>query len=251
MTQQKRDQRPYDRVQQYLPGPILNAMLETVGETGDPCQTKPGLGGMTAYPPRAMAAACILMGAEMKTYGKMVGHLGMHPDVVRRIGLPGVPSKSTVWRACGMIPEPYLREVRLRVVRDVVAGSLAGDGTGYSGNRFVRRFSVRHGRTQTGRGWIKLHGTIDMAARAIPDCHVTDGHAADIASLWPMMDRPGAPYKDGSFFCLDSAYLAQAAVRRDSQPGPDAPDPARIQHRLQERRQPGLGGHDPDARRRP
>ena len=47
-------------VQQYLPGPMPNTILETVGEMGDPCQARPGPGGMTAYPPRAMAAVCIL-----------------------------------------------------------------------------------------------------------------------------------------------------------------------------------------------
>lgn len=196
-------------VQQYLPGLILNTILEIVGEMGDPYQTKPGLGGMTAYPPRAMAAVCILMEAEMKTYRKMVGYLRMHPDVVRRIGLPRVPSKSTIWRAYGMIPEPYLREVHLRVVRDIVAGSLAGDSTGYSSNRFVRWFSIRHDQTKTKRVWIKLHSIIDIATRAILDYHITDGYAADITGLWPMMDRLGDANEDGSFFCLDSAYLAR------------------------------------------
>ena len=200
-------------VQQYLPGLILNAMLETVGEMGDPCQARPGLGDMTAYPPRAMAAVCILMEAEMKTYRKMVGYLRMHPDVVRRIGLPRVPSKSTIWRAYGMIPEPYLREVRLRIVRDIVAGSPAGDSTSHSCNRFVRRFGIRHGRTETKRGWIKLHSIIDISARTILDCHATDGYAdgyaADITGMRPMVDRLGAPCGDGSFFCLDSAYLAR------------------------------------------
>ena len=104
MTEAKRDQRPYDMVQQYLSDLILNTILETIGEMGDPYRAKPGLGGMTAYPPKAMAAVCILMEAEMKTYRKMVGYLRMHPDMVRRIGLPRVPSKSTIWRAYGMIP---------------------------------------------------------------------------------------------------------------------------------------------------
>ena len=209
MTEAKRDQRPFDMVQQYLPGLILNAILETVGEMGDPYQAKPGLGGMTAYPPKAMAVVCILMEAEMKTYRKMVGYLRMHPDIVHRIGLSRVPSKSTIWRAYGMIPEPYLREAHLRIVRGIVAGSLAGDSTGYSGNRFVRWFSIRHGQAEARRGWIKLHSIIDISTRAILDYHATDGYAADIASIRPMMDRLGAPYENGNFFCLDSAYLAR------------------------------------------
>ena len=196
-------------VQQYLPGLILNAILEAIKEMDDPYRAKPGLGGMTAYPPKAMAAVCILMEAEMKTYRKMVGYLRMHPDIVRRIGLSRVPSKSTIWRAYGMIPEPYLREVHLRIVRDTVAGSLAGDSTGYSSNRFVRWFSIRHGRAETKRGWIKLHSIIDISTRVILDYHVTDGYAADITSMWPMMDRLGGAGGDGNVFCLDSAYLAR------------------------------------------
>lgn len=64
---------------------------------------------MTAYPPKAMATVCILMEAEMRTYRKMVGYLRMHPDVVRRIGLSSVPSKSTIRRAYGIVPASYLR----------------------------------------------------------------------------------------------------------------------------------------------
>ena len=170
-------------VQQYLPGLILNTILKTVREMDDPYQTKPGLGGMIAYPPKAMAVICILMEAEMKTYRKMVGYLKMHPDIVCRIGLSGVPSKNTIWRAYGRIPESYLREVHLRIVRDITTGSLAGDSTiCYSSNRFTRWFSIRHDRTKTKRGWIKLHSIIDTATRAILDYHVTDGYAADICS---------------------------------------------------------------------
>ena len=206
MTEAKRDQRPFDVVQQYLPGLILNAILETLGEMDDPYRTRPGLNGVTAYPPKAMAVVCILMEAEMKTYRKMVGCLRMHPGIVRRIGLPGAPSKSTMWRAYGMIHEPYLNEAHLRIVRDIMAGSLAGDSTGYSSNRFVRWFSVRHDRTETKRGWIKLHSIIDISTRAILDCHVTDEYAADITSIWSMMGRLGDANGGGNLFCLDSAY---------------------------------------------
>ena len=143
----------------------------------------------------------------MKTYRKIVGYLRMHPDVVRRIGLPGVPSKSTIWRAYGMIPESYLHEIHLRIVRDITTNSLAGDSTGYSSNRFTRWFSVRHGQAKAKRSWIKLHSIIDISTRVIMDYHITDGYAADITSLWPIMDRLGASDEDGNFFCLDSAYL--------------------------------------------
>ena len=206
MKKGKRDQRPYELVQQHLSGLILNTILKIVEDLGDPYQAKPGLGDMTAYLPKAMAVVCILMEAETKTYRKMVGYLRMHPDLVSRIGLSGIPSKSTTWRAYGLIPESYLREVHLRITGDIVAGSLAGDSTGYSGNRFVRWFSIRHSQAKTKRGWIKLHSIIDIATRAILDYHVTDGYTSDITGMWPMLDR----LADGNGnFCLDSAYLAR------------------------------------------
>ena len=91
-------------------------------------------------------------------------------------------------------------------MRDIVAGSLAGDSTGCSGNRFVRWFSIRHDRVETKREWIKLYSIIDINTKAILDYHVTDGHAADITSMWPMMDRLAASHKNSNFFCPDSAY---------------------------------------------
>ena len=91
-------------------------------------------------------------------------------------------------------------------MHDVTTGSLAGSSTiYYSGNRFTRWFSIRHDRTETKRGWIKLHSIIDVSARAIPDYNITDGYAADITGIRSMMDRLGASGEDGSF-CLDSAY---------------------------------------------
>ena len=202
----RRDQRPFDMVQQHLSGLILNTILKIVEEVGDPYQVKPGLGGMTAYPPKAMAVICITKEAEMRTYRKMTGYLRMNPDLVRKIGLSKVPSKSTMWRACGMIPESYLREVHMRIIGGVVAGSLAGDSTGYSGNSLVRWFSIRHDQAMTKRGWIKLHSIIDISTRTILDYQVTDGYASDVTWMQPMLDR-----LDGGsgLFCLDSAYLAR------------------------------------------
>ena len=168
MKKGKRDQRPYELVQQHLSGLILNAILKIVEDLGDPYQAKPGLGGMTAYPPKTMAVVCILMEAETKTYRKMVGYLRMHPDLVSRIGLPRIPSKSTIWRAYGMIPEQYLREIHTRIIGDVmVTGSLAGDSTGYSSNRFVRWFSIRHDQVGLKRGWVKLHSIVDVSTRTV------------------------------------------------------------------------------------
>ena len=105
MSERKRDQRQYDLIQQYLPGLILNTILKIVNDLGDPYTARPGLGGMTAYPPRAMATVCIVMEAERKTYRKMVGHLRNNRGTVVKIGLRKIPSKSTIARAYGLIPD--------------------------------------------------------------------------------------------------------------------------------------------------
>ena len=207
MKKIKRDQRPYELVQQHLSGLILNTILKIVEDLGDPYQAKPGLGGMTAYPPKAMTVVCILMEAEARTYRKMVGHLRMNRSLAMKIGLPKIPSKSTIWRAYGMISEPYLREVHTRIIGDVmVTGSLAGDSTGYSSSRFVRWFSIRHDQVRLKRGWVKLHSIVDVSTRTVLDYLVTDGYTSDITGLWPMLGR----IEEGAgFFCLDSAYLAR------------------------------------------
>ena len=85
MKKGKRDQRQYDLVQQHLPGLILSTILRIVEDLGDPYRAKPGLGGMTAYPPKAMAVVCILMEAEARTYRKMVGHLRMNRSLAMKI----------------------------------------------------------------------------------------------------------------------------------------------------------------------
>ena len=127
----------------------------------------------------------------------------MNPDLVHKIGLSKIPSKSTMWRVCGMIPESYLREVHMRIIGGVVAGSLAGDSTGYSGSSLVRWFSICHDQAMAKRGWIKLHSIIDISTRIILDYQVTDGYASDVTWMQSMLDR----LEDGSgLFCPDSAY---------------------------------------------
>ena len=147
------------------------------------------------------------MEAEARTCRKMVGHLRINPNLVRKVGVPRIPSKSTIRRAYGMIPEAYLREVHTRIIGDVmVTGSLAGDSTGHSSNRFVRWFSVRHDQVRLKRGRVKLHSIVDVSTRTVLDYQVTDGYASDITGLWPMLGR----IEEGTaFFCLDSAYLAR------------------------------------------
>ncbi len=207
MKKGKRDQRPYELVRQRLPGPILNTVLRIVEYLGDPYRAKPGLGGMTAYPPKAMAVVCTLMEAEARTCRKTVGHLRINPNLARMVGLLRIPSKGAIWRAYGLIPEPYMREVHTRIIGDaMVAGSVAGDSTGYSGNRLARWFSIRHGQVRLKRGWVKLHSIVDVSTRTALDYLVADVYASDIAGLWPMLGR----LEDGTgLFCLDAAYLAR------------------------------------------
>ena len=211
MKKRKRVQRPYELVQQHLPGLILNTILKIAEDLGDPYQAKPGLGGMTAYPPKAMVVVCILMEAEARTYREMVGHLGMNRNLVMKTGLPRMPSKSTIWRAYGTIPEPYLRGVHTRIIGDVmVTGSVAGDSTGYSSNRFVRWFSISHDRVRLKRGWVKLHSIVGVSTRTVLDYLVTDGYTSGITGLWPMLGR----IEEGAdSFCPDSAYLIRDLIR--------------------------------------
>ena len=207
MKKRKRDQRPYELVQQHLSGLILNTILKVVEDLGYPYQAKPGLGGMTAYPPKAMAVVCILMEAEARTYRKMVGHLRINPNLVRRVGLSRIPSKSTIWRAYRLIPELYLREVHTRIIGDVmVAGSVAGNSADYPSNRFVRWFSIRHDQVRLKRGGVKLHSIADVSTKTVPDYLAADGHTTDTMGLRPM---PGRIEEGTGFFCLDSAYLAK------------------------------------------
>ena len=165
----KRDQRPFGMVERHLSGLILNPILKIVEEMGDPYQANPRLGGMTAYPPKAMAVIHIMKEAEMKTYRKITGYLRMNPSLIRRLGLSMVPSKSTMWRAYGMIPKAYLRKIHMRIIDDIVADSLAEDSTDYASNSLVRWFSIRHDQAMTKRGWIKLYSIIDISTRTILD----------------------------------------------------------------------------------
>ncbi len=206
MTTKKRDQRQYDLVQQYLPGLILNTVLGIIKELGDPYAVRPGLGGMTAYPPGAMASVCIMLEAQRTTYRKMVGILRSNSAMASKIGLDRIPSKSTIARAYGLIPEWYLAEAHRVVIWEVNAGSLAADSTGYSYLRFVRWFNVRTDSFRTRKGWVKLHAIVDIRTKVIIDCMVTDSVTADINGLYAMLGRLGRGTGD---FCLDSAYLAR------------------------------------------
>ena len=136
----------------------------------------------------------------------MVGILRSNSAMAAKMGLDRIPSKSTIARAYGLIPEWYLAEAHRTVIRDVGTGSLAADSTGYSYLRFVRWLDVRTDGFRTRKGWIKLHAVVDIRTRVIVDCMVTDSVTADINGLYAMLGRLGRGTGD---FCLDSAYLAR------------------------------------------
>ena len=91
MTAKKRDQSHHDLVRQYLPDLILNTILGIICELGDPYDAKPGLGGMTAYPPMAMAAVCIMLEAEHTTHRKMAGIPRNNHAMATKMGLTKIP----------------------------------------------------------------------------------------------------------------------------------------------------------------
>ncbi len=185
---------------------MLNTVLGIIKELGNPYAVRPGLGGMTAYPPGAMAAVCIMLEAQRTTYRKMVGILRNNGTMAGKMGLDRIPSKSTIARAYGLIPEWYLAEAHRIAIREVEAGSLAADSTGYSYLRFVRWLDVRTDSFRTRKGWVKLHAIVDIRTRVIIDCMVTDSAVADINGLYVMLCRLSRGTGD---FCLDSAYLAR------------------------------------------
>ena len=210
LTSKKRDQRAYDLVQKHLYLLIPETVLQVVQDMDVPYMVGAGLGGMSAYPPKIMAVICIIMEAERKTYRKMSGHLLANPELVAKLGLNTVPSKSTIARSYGLIPESYLYEVHKRVIACLTAGhSLAADSTGYSENATSKWRDVRTDKTYSKKKWKKLHAIIDVAARVMVTFLVTNGTAADINGFRKMLEMFDFETKKGTNFCLDSAYLAR------------------------------------------
>ena len=206
LTEKKRDQRPYELFMKYSHSLILNTILNVVNELGDPYEAKPGVGGMKAYPPKAMAAVCLFMEAVDETRRGMSSYLRFHQDTAGQMGLCRIPSKSTISRAYGLIPEGYLAGANALITARIEAGSRAGDSTGYSNNCYRRWLDERTNKIQTRMGWNKLHAVIDIRTRVIIDYIVTPGNVANVTAMRIMLGRLAAG--DGDF-CLDAAYLAR------------------------------------------
>lgn len=209
----KRDQRAYDLIQGHISGLILATILRIVLELDDPYEARPGLGGMTAYPPRIMAVVCIIRDAEQKTFRRTSDYLRASPDLRRKLGLAGrIPSSSTISRSYSMIPERYLYEIHRRVLSDLEArgGPAAGDSTGIAERRTDKWMDFRTDKVRHRKGWPKLHAIIDVNSRVILDYFVTRSRVADISGMRTMLERFGPCVgPDGMDFCLDSAYLAR------------------------------------------
>ena len=120
--------------------------------------------------------------------------------------LAKIPSKSTTARSYRLIPKWYLVKAHQVVIREVEAGPLAGDSTGYSYLRFVRWFDVRADAFRIRKGWVKLHVIVEIRTRVITDYMVTGSTAAYISWMYATLGRLG---KGTGNFCLDSAYLAR------------------------------------------
>ena len=159
---------------------------------------------MAAYSPSAMGIVCIMLEAERTTCRKMAGIPRNNHSMAARMGLKKIPSKSTIVRSYGMIPEWDMVQVHQVVICGVNAGSLAGDSTGFSYLRLVRWFDVRADKFRTKKGWVKMHAIVDIRTRVIIDYLVTDSVTADINGLCVMLHRLGL-----GMFYLDSAYLAR------------------------------------------
>lgn len=213
-SEAKRDQRAYDLVQGRLPDLILAKIVGIVRELDEPYAIRPGIGGLRGYPPRAMAVACVIRDAERKTFRGMAGLLHCNRDLAERIGFEGgTPAKSTINDAYSAIPESYLYRIHLMVVAEVEGerGSVvAGDGTGYAERKTDRWTDFRTDRVRHRKGWLKLHGIIDVETRVILDYFVTRSRVSDITGMRTMLGRLGPrAVPGGADFCLDSAYLAR------------------------------------------
>ena len=75
----------------------------------------------------------------------MAAYLAHNSSVSLEFGLDPkrTPSKSAIARACGRIPDSYLKRIHERIASVVEAGSVSGDSTGYSRNRFKRWYDIR------------------------------------------------------------------------------------------------------------
>ena len=81
----------------------------------DPHRVRPGLGGMTAYAPKAIAVVCIMMEAERKTYRKMIGHLRGNRDIAMKTRLHRFRGTNRALCRCGTLALSALQVLSTRL----------------------------------------------------------------------------------------------------------------------------------------
>jgi len=81
-----------------------------------------------AYSPKMMAAVCIIQEFKRTTYRSMADRLRSNRSMAEKIGFAGAtPSRSTISRAYGLIPESYFELVHKRIIATIGIGHAASD----------------------------------------------------------------------------------------------------------------------------
>lgn len=89
-----------------------------------------------------------------------------------------------------------------------VETTFAADSTGFSSSRFVRWFSEKYGREQSGRSWVKTHGMVGCTTQVFTAVVIDTPTAADSPQFGPLVETTVANgFKLGDV-CADKAYLS-------------------------------------------
>ena len=209
---EKRDQRSYEIVQKYRSGLFLNVLISIIGELPDPYTVKAGVGGMMAYSPKMMAAVCFMLEFERTTYRSMADRLRSNHSMAKKIGFASAtPSRSTISRAYGLIPESYFELVHRHIIATIGIGhAVAVDSTGFSIRRNVRWLDHKTDKVKVKREWLKLHAIIDVNTRTVLEYLISEKNVADVTALKHMFknfaNRDDMASAD---FCADAAYLSR------------------------------------------
>ena len=104
---------------------FYDEVIAAVDARPPPWADRTGRRGRPGFGARELAKCVIVMTEEGLSVRDMVAHLHAHPDLLRRIGLDDVPSKSTLARARRRLPTQYLRSLS-----SFIAKSAPGAGGG-------------------------------------------------------------------------------------------------------------------------
>ena len=113
------------------------------------------------------------------SYRRHVSYLETHQGTLSMYGLKTVPSKSCLHHAATLIAEyDGLHEIIERQAGAHARGSLLGDATGISLNRYAEWEDAKRGLISR-REFVKLHLMTDARGKKIVSCVVTHGRAHD------------------------------------------------------------------------